>query len=226
MNCLQENQKTKLIASLFIILIIGTLTILAYTSENATMGEAVRTGMKSTVGVMATQITPADIAGLKPGDENTAQYQAVARKLQTMRSMDDQILNAYILNVNADGTITFLVDDLYPDDPQGSAKIGEVSTAPDRVAILEALSLPTTSKEPYTTKYGSFMTAYAPIDDAAHDSGGNTYAILAIDMSAQKYHDYTSRGGFIILTGLISMVLAVGGIFYFGRQRRENEKDQ
>ena len=52
--------------------------------------------------------------------------------LETMRSMDDHILNAYILRVNPDKTATFLVDDLYPLDPQGSAKIGEVSTAPDQ----------------------------------------------------------------------------------------------
>ena len=101
-----------------------------------------------------------------------------------MRSMDDNILNVYILKVNPDQTVTFLVDDLYPDDPQGSAKIGEISTAPDKMDILLALSGPTTSKQPYTTKYGSFMTAYAPIDDAVQGSTGNTYAVLAIDVSA------------------------------------------
>ena len=93
-------------------------------------------GLKSTASVMATQIHPKDLAGLKPGDEGTEQYTAITQKLRTMRSMDDNILNAYILKVNPDQTVTFLVDDLYPDDPQGSAKIGEVSTAPDKMDIL------------------------------------------------------------------------------------------
>jgi hypothetical protein len=189
------------------------------------MADAIKLGMKSTAGVMATQIHPQDLAGLQPGDENTPEYLAVARHLQNMRSMNDNILNAYILKVNPDGTITFLVDDLYPDDPQGSAKIGEVSTAPDKMDILAALSMPTTSKEPYTTKYGSFMTAYAPIDDASQDSAGNTYAILAIDVSAQNYAKFTSRGGMIVLSGFISMILAVGAIWYFGRSRRDDKKD-
>jgi hypothetical protein len=224
MMCSVIQSKKQLIASLLVILIIGTLTVLAYTNENAAMSDAVKMGLKSTAGVMATQINPSEISGLKPGDEDTIEYQAVARKLQTMRSMDDNILNAYILKVNPDGTVTFLVDDLYPDDPQGSARIGEVSTAPDKLDILAALSVPTTSKEPYTTKYGSFMTAYAPIDDAAHDSSGNTYAILAIDVSAQDYIDYTSRGGYIILSGLLSMILAIGAIFVFGNSRKEEGK--
>jgi hypothetical protein len=206
-----------------VILIIGSLTLLAYTGEKAAMGDAVKLGMKGTAAVMATQISPADLSGLKPGDETTPKYQAIAHKLLTMRSMDDSVLNAYILKVNPDQTATFLVDDLYPSDPLGSAKIGEVSTAP-KMDILAALSGPTTSKEPYTTKYGSFMTAYAPIDDAASDSGGNTYAILAIDVAAKDYSAYTSRGGFILLTGLISMILAVGAIIYFGGSRRDDEK--
>lgn len=217
--------REQLLASLLVILIIGSLTIIAYNNENAAMADAVKLGMKSTAGVMATQIHPSDLAGLQPGDENTQEYLTVARKLQNMRSMDDHILNAYILKVNPDSTITFLVDDLYPDDPQGSAKIGEVSTAPDTMDILAALSMPTTSKEPYTTKYGSFMTAYAPIDDASQDSAGNTYAILAIDISAKNYADYTSRGGMVVLSGFISMILAVGAILYFGRSRREDKKD-
>ncbi len=152
------------------------------------------------------------------------QYLAVARKLETMRSMDDNILNAYILKVNPDKTITFLVDDLYPLDPQGSAKIGEVSTAPDQMEIFAALSGPTVSKQPYTTKYGSFMSAYAPIDDSASDSSGNTVAVLAIDVSAEDYNTYTSQGGLILITGFVSMVLAVGAIFFFGARRDEEKK--
>lgn len=209
-----QSGSAKLIASAILaIIIIGSLTLFAYQAENSAMQDAVKTGMKSVAGVMATQISPADLNAIKPGDENSPQYIAVAQKLRTLRSMDDKILNAYILKVSPDQTVTFLVDDLYPVDPQGSAKIGEVSTAPDKMDILLALSGPTTSKQPYTTKYGSFMTAYAPIDDAISGSSGNTYAVLAIDLSAKDYLAYTSQGGLILLTGFIAMIIAVSAIF-------------
>ena len=68
------------------------------------------------------------------------------------------------------------------------------------------------------------MTAYAPIDDAVQGSTGNTYAVLAIDVSAEDYTAFTSRGTLILMTGFISMILAVGAIFYFGGSRREDEK--
>ncbi|NMB79793.1 MAG: hypothetical protein GYA23_11950 [Methanomicrobiales archaeon] len=224
MSCSLIQSNKVLISSLIVILIIGSLTMIAYTSQNNALQNSAKLGLKSTASVMATQISPKDIDGIKPGDEGSEQYAAIINKLRTMRSMDDNILNAYILKVNPDQTITFLVDDLTLDDPQGSAKIGEVSTAPKN-DILLALSGPTTSKEPYTTKYGTFMTAYAPIDDAVQGSTGNTYAVLAIDVSGSDYNNYTSSGAnLLLLLGFVSMVIAVGVIFCSGRCRKDEDK--
>jgi hypothetical protein len=221
MICSLVNSKKVLISSILVILIIGSLTLVAYNNQNDALQSSVTSGLQSTASVMATQISPSDLDGITPGDEGSENYAAVIRKLRTMRSMDDTILNAYILKVNPDQSVTFLVDDLTLDDPQGSARIGEVSTAP-KEDILLALSGPTASKKPYSTKYGSFMTAYAPIDDAVHGSTGNTYAVLAIDVSADDYSSHTSRGSMILLTGFISMILAISGIFYFSGSRRED----
>jgi len=216
------SKSTKLwIASILAIVIIGALTAFAYTSEQTALKGATINGMKSTASVMATQVHPAEFANLNPGDETSPRYVAVANHLRTMRSMDDNIMNAYILRVYPNKTAVFLVDDLYPLDPLGSAPIGEVSTAPDTIEIFGALSGPTASQQPYTTKFGSFMSAYAPIDDSVNDSTGNTVAVLAIDMSADDYNDATSKGGLILITGIISILFAVGAIFYFGSRKDE-----
>jgi len=201
------------VSAILIIIVIGSLTAFAYTTSNNALKDTVRQGMESTAAVMATQINASDIAGLTPGDENTPRYIAVVNHLQTMRSLDDRIINAYILKVNPDHTATFLVDDLMLEDPAGSARIGEVSTSPDKREIFTALSVPTASKEPYTTKYGSFMSAYAPIDDSTNDSTGNTYAVLAIDMPASDYNAATSRGGLILATGILSILIALATLF-------------
>ena len=208
---------TKLwVSALLIVIVIGALTAFAYTSSNDALKDSVRQEMKSTAAVMATQINASDLTGFKPGDETSPRYVSVVRQLRTMRSLDDNIINAYILKVNPDQTATFLVDDLMIDDPAGSARIGEVSTSPDKMEIFTALSVPTASKEPYTTKYGSFMSAYAPIDDSTNDSTGNTYAVLAIDMSASDYNAATSKDGFILVTGILSMLIALGTLFVYG----------
>jgi hypothetical protein len=213
---------TKLwVSAILIVVVIGALTAFAYSSSHEALKDSVRDGMKSTAAVMATQINASDLAGIKPGDESSPHYLAVVRQLRTMRSLDDSIINAYILKVNPDQTSTFLVDDLMVEDPAGSARIGEVSTSPDKVEIFTALSVPAASREPYTTKYGSFMSAYAPIDDTASGSTGNTVAVLAIDMSASDYNTATSKGGLILATGILSMLIALGTLFVFGMKSRD-----
>ena len=65
------------------------------------------------------------------------------------------------------------------------------------------------------------MSAYAPIDDSVNHSSGNTVAVLAIDMSAKDFNNETSNGAFILLTGIVSMILAAGGIFFFGIKKSQ-----
>ena len=146
-NC---SHSTKLIAAAIIsVIIISALTGIAYHGSSSALKNAVRSGLMSTAGVVATQINASDLQGLKPGDENSTQYLAVAAKLRMMRSMDDHLLNAYIIRVNStDMSASFLVDDLYPLDPSGSAKIGQADNSPDKLQIFEALSGPTASPEP------------------------------------------------------------------------------
>jgi hypothetical protein len=201
-----------MVCGILAFIILSALTAFAYSSKDAALKSVSTIGLKSTTGIMAAELNANDVEGLKPGDEMSPRYLAVAQHLKTMQSMNDNILNAYVLKVNPDGTITFLVDDLYPEDLLGSTRIGEISRAPDRADILCARSGPTTSKEPYTTKYGSFMTAYVPIDDSAAGSNGSTYAILAIDISAKDYLNATSKGQLILLTGVVSIIITLGAI--------------
>jgi hypothetical protein len=206
-------------AALVAVVIIAGLTAFAYTSSNAALKNTAQFGLKSTVGVMASQINASEIEGLRAGDENSTQYLAIVKKLRTMRSMNDHIINAYIVTVNTtDKSATFLVDDLYPVDPQGSARIGQADTSPDKMVIFAALSGPTASPAPYSDSWGSFMSAYAPIDDSAADSSGNTVAILGIDVAASDYVASTTEGGWILVTGAVSIIIVLAGLYAFGRK--------
>ncbi|MEN6396454.1 MAG: hypothetical protein ABFC78_08230 [Methanoregula sp.] len=218
------------VAAIIAVVIIAGLTAIAYTSSNAALRNTAQFGLETTAGTMATQINASEISGLQPGDENTTQYLAIAKKLRSMRSMNDRIINAYIVAVNTtDKSAMFLVDDLYPIDPQGSARIGQVDDSPDKMVIFEALSGPTASPEPYSDSWGSFMSAYAPIDDSAADSNGNTYAILGIDVAASDYVASTTQGGWIVATGVVSIMIVLGLTCMASRktegsQKTDNEK--
>jgi hypothetical protein len=204
------------LVAVVLIIVMAALGIYSFGITRDSIREETRDELASVAGVMATRINASDLAGLSPGDENTPQYVALVQRLRTMRSMNDHIVNAYILRVRGDQVTSFLVDDLALDDPQGSAKIGEHYNSPDQRQIFAALSLPTASEEAYTDRWGTFMSGYAPIDDQPGSSNGNTSAVLGIDMAAHDYTDRVAAAGISIMTAMIlSMVLVVGimGVF-------------
>jgi hypothetical protein len=217
------SRSTKLwVIALIAVIIIAGLATLAYTSSDAALKSTAQFGLTSTAGVMATEINASEIAGIKPGDENSTKYLAIAQKLRTMRSMNDHIINAYIITVNmTDKSATFLVDDLYPVDPSGSARIGQADTSPDKMQIFAALSGPTASPQPYSDSWGSFMSAYAPIDDSVNDSNGNTVAVLGIDVAAGDYVASTTQGAWIIVTGVVSIIIVLGALYVFSRKTED-----
>ena len=210
------------IAIIVVISLFGMFSL--YTAANG-IRESTRDELKAVAGVMATQINPSDVTGLKPGDESSLQYKALVEHLQTLRSMDDRIVNAYIMNVSNNENITFVADDLYFEDPTGSAKIGDVYITPDQKEIFGALSLPTASQEVYTDKYGTFISGYAPIDTQINGSGGNTVAVLGVDMAATTYTDQIRATGLAILDAtLISMIIIIA-ILWAATRNREDEPE-
>ncbi|MGD0535171.1 MAG: hypothetical protein ABR999_06970 [Methanoregula sp.] len=82
----------------------------------------------------------------------------------------------------------------------------------------DAVSHPTASPEPSADPWGSFMSAYAPIDNSAVDSSGNTVAVPGIDVAASACVAPATRGGWIIVTGVVSIVIVPGVLSIFGRK--------
>ena len=215
------------LSAIAIIVVIAALGMFSlYTAANG-IRDSTRDELKSVAGVMATQINASDIAGLKPGDESSPRYKALVDHLLTLRSMDDRIVNAYIMKVGNGGNISFIADDLYPEDPAGSAKIGDSYVTPDRMEIFGALSLPTASQQVYTDKYGSFISGYAPIDTDLKGSDGNTVAVLGVDMAATTYtQEIRSAGIAIVDATLISMILIVAILWFATRKCRDDPDDE
>jgi hypothetical protein len=52
---------------------------------------------------------------------------------------------------------------------------------------ISPFSPPIASKDNSTDQYGTIVSKYAPIDDDLHGLGGNTYAVLGINMEAGDY---------------------------------------
>lgn len=198
---------------LFLILIVIVSGIGAYFTLDVTgsaLEATIRDELKTSAGIMATQVNTSELLTLRPGDEGNPAYLQIAGQLEKMRSANDFITNAYIMKVDENQVITFLVDDFYLQDPGQTSPIGAVYNSPDRQDIFMALSVPTASKGAYTDEFGTFISGYAPV----LDSNGDTVAVLGIDVEASDLEGRVHAVRNLYL-GLLGCLIIIGTLIVF-----------
>lgn len=194
-----------------IILISGIAAFVTFDVAGDALRESIRDELRTSAGIMATQVNASDILPLNPGDEGSPAYLRVAGQLAAMRSANDKITNAYIMYIDDNQVISFVVDDFWLEDPGQAAQIGEIYQTPDRDQIFMALSVPAASENVYTDKWGTFISGYAPV----RDENGNTIAVLGIDVEASNLAErvlvvqiaYIALMGTLILIGTLAVFL-------------------
>lgn len=206
--------KITVIYLILILLTAGVATIAVNNAAKDIFREGIRDNLKNSAGIMATQVNATEVLLLQPGDEGTPEYMALARQLDYMRSGNDYIVNAYIMGVDADGKIEFIVDDFWLEDPMQSAMIGEIYETPDRDEIFMALSVPTASRDVYTDRWGTYVSGYAPI----RDENGNTVAVLGLDVMATRMSESMARfDGILAAAFLAVLLIGAGAVFLLTR---------
>lgn len=131
---------------------------------------------------LAASIDPEEVEGIRtPADVDGAAYQRLAARFRGVAAAEPEFSDIYVMRHRADGAVEFVVDVVIRGDaPPG--KPGEVYTA-ERVTRLEQGFLgPVVEDEPYTDAWGTVLSGYAPIRNAA----GATVAIVGVDVRAAR----------------------------------------
>jgi HAMP domain-containing protein len=203
--------QTKLIAS-FIILILfvaGATFIYTYNETKNAMLASTRDDMANTIGMIAQQFTPQETEAmnqLKAGQENTSTYQTLVTKMQTIRALSPNIINIYTMQIN-EGTVNFLVDDS-EDDP---ASIEDSYAQPEQ-RLFDAVNGITASDNLYTDEFGTYLSAYAPLEDSA----GNVIVIIGADMDASTVIQRESFVGntiYLVIGAAVAVAALLVGYF-------------
>ncbi len=88
---------------LFLILLLVVSGIGAFFTldvAGSALKATIRDEMKTSAGIMATQVNGSELLTLRPGDEGGPTYIRIAEQLAHMRSANDLITNAYIMKVD------------------------------------------------------------------------------------------------------------------------------
>ncbi|MBE2216450.1 MAG: response regulator [Opitutaceae bacterium] len=155
---------------------------------------------------------------------NDPDYVAVVAPLREMLRALPHIRYIYTARTSPDG-IRFAVDAAQPVDADGDgvidqAVLGEIYEDPDP-AMAECFRRgePTLSASPYADKWGTFMSAFMPV----HDAAGRLECVIGVDSNASVYLGRISAMRRALGVGLagaaVSSALVGAGIFLFQQSR-------
>jgi HAMP domain-containing protein len=209
MSKLVYSLQFKLIASFVILILFVSCATFLYTyneTKNA-MLNSTKDDMANSIGMIAQQFTSQDaqtMYQLQSGQENTTAFTALKEKMQIIRAKSPNIVNIYTMHLENDGKVTFIVDDL----EEGAAAIGEQYKQPEP-KLFTAVNGITTSDNIYTDEWGSFLSGYAPLNDAQ-----GHIVIIAADMDATtviQRENFIGNTIYLIVGTSIAVAAAIVG---------------
>lgn len=173
----------------FVALILATFITVVFIYERAleAQKQEIRQGLLRTARILSTLVDAnTHQRFVRPELESSAEFIAAEQALIRARRADPQIAFLYTAVLDGD-TVRFVLDATPAPAP------GEDDT---RVALLEAYADPppeivtalkerttTASEAPYTDEWGTFVSAYVPLEDA----NGQFYGVLGLDLEVSEY---------------------------------------
>lgn len=225
------NYKRIFQASIFYFACAAIVTGLLYQTHLHLNTQRIRDKITSVAATAALQIDAADVNKIHViNDAYKPEYAKLVTLMDTIRKQNDQILYIYLIRPTAEsGLYEFVadadaIDPFTPIDTDGDGEVTEadqlgVPGLPYDVTQMDALmegevTEPVANSKPYTDKWGSFYTAYAPIKNQE----GQTIALLAVDMWASKVKEFTqSEFHFALVLPSIFSILFALHVFFFER---------
>jgi hypothetical protein len=180
-------KKGIIVLCLVLLVVAGFLFVAGLTEQAGGKKHAIQLHLQKVAGRMAGQVNGDGLLSLQPGDEGTPLYTSFATALYEGRKNDSFIVTAYLLRVD-NGTIRYVVHDafLLHGLDEYVVRTGEPVTA-DRDVILNAtVAGPVFSPDIYTSKWGSYISGYAPVKD----SNGTVVGVLGVDETADTVASY------------------------------------
>lgn len=221
------NQKNFLYGMIVVFLILLIADIGMYSYTNAILKEQIRNKLESIAATAALQFNAQDLQVLQiENDWQRPEWAKVVGQLREIRENNKNIVYAYILRKNPNGPqkIDFVADShsLNPyansdDNPNNDVDSGDglgssllawpgqpYEDAPEE--IFEGFVRPTASQDFYEDAWGTLLSGYAPIKD----NQGNTVAVIAIDISAASFEEYSNQSFSLLFWVLGVSILLIG----------------
>ena len=200
--------------NVFIILLILGLSIITFlavfqATQNIVIDNT-KIQLTSFATMTAAEIDGDTFASLQPGDEDSSGFIRIRDQLVRYRSTNPDIQFLYTLR-NVNGTTEYVVNADYgnPAADPPAEKIG-VPYPFSTNAMIQGYFHPSINEDFITDKWGTYLSAYAPIRDCK----GNVVGIVGADTRSENLYDKLNylRTSYLLILVMIFVVATAGGI--------------
>ncbi|MGE5474991.1 MAG: methyl-accepting chemotaxis protein [Ignavibacteriales bacterium] len=177
----------------FSTLLIG---FLSYYLENKSSMDQIGKRLVSVAQSATILINGEEHKAIKKGDEKSPVYLNIREKLKELR-IKTGMTYTYTLVIDEKNNVKFVVDS----DEQAGAGIGEeYKLLPEMLTAYKGT--PIAIQKPYTDKWGTFLTAYAPI----YDQSKKVIAIVGVDLNI---NDVKKESRNLLISVLLAVITVV-----------------
>lgn len=216
------NPKTYgLLAALAVFAVGAVASLAVYVAAEGAMKSEIRSSLGA-LSRSASQLVdaPAFATISSPDQKDGGAYQGILATFKKIAAGDSNLADLYTMTQGPDGKIRFIVDTL-PEGGEPPADIGEVYDDAS-VVLKKAFDSKTALVEdrPYTDKWGTVLSAYAPITDA----DGNMIGMTGVDMHVEQYQARLNLVREALAIGLLITLVCAGiaGFTVFVLRRAAN----
>lgn len=198
---MQFSTRTKLFLSHFlaVVLVSGSIGSYFYASAIDNLRRSLQSRLLNSAAILSEVFSAPELERFDaPADRQDPAYMQLIGRIREFADSNADIAFVYVMR-KVDGRPVFVLDS----DPEEPAMPGEVYEE-DVPALMQGFDRPSVDREITTDKWGSFLSGYAPLHDAAGD-----YLVgldMKADQVARKTHQLKQAG---IISLAVSLLLAI-----------------
>jgi methyl-accepting chemotaxis protein len=207
----------KLLAAFLGVWVIGSslLVFLSFQQTKTALIDDIRTRERDCAALGAISVPAEKHAQLQAReDEGKAEYRDIVAILRKIKASDPDLRFVYTARKGEGGKVMFVAD--AAENEADLSHLGDVydDAGPLLRQAVEGLAAPIVEKEFYTDKWGTFLSAYAPISLP----DGSLEAVLCIDISFESVNRVLARNSMLsILMIVLSLAVIVPAAILLSR---------
>lgn len=153
-------------------------------------------------------------------DIGTGAYEEIKAQMIRVRAVNPDIRFVYLMGMRA-GHLFIFVDSEPPDSPDYSPP-GQEYTEASEVKISNFLSATAFLEGPYTDRWGTWISGYAPVIDPRRP--GIPLAVAGIDVDAAMLRREVQQAEALPVSATVFALALVAVLYHAARRRREIDK--